>query len=201
MIERIVEELAGKGWCALPGFLADELTRELARDAETLHQSGRMLPAAIGQGGQRGIRADLRGDSIGWVDDTATSPAQAEFLARMENLRLAANRDLQLGLFDLECHFARYPAGTRYHRHLDVFRQDARRTLSVICYLNPGWREQEGGQLRLYTGADSASEQQYIDILPEGGTLACFLSHRFEHEVLPATRSRLSLTGWFRRRG
>jgi SM-20-related protein len=27
-----------------------------------------------------------------------------------------------------------------------------------------------------------------------------FLSERIEHEVLPATRERLSITGWFRRR-
>jgi len=29
----------------------------------------------------------------------------------------------------------------------------------------------------------------------------CFLSERFEHEVLPAKRERVALTGWFRRRG
>jgi SM-20-related protein len=27
-----------------------------------------------------------------------------------------------------------------------------------------------------------------------------FLTERFEHEVLAATRERLSITGWFRRR-
>ena len=32
------------------------------------------------------------------------------------------------------------------------------------------------------------------------GTLVAFLSSQFEHEVLPATRERCSLTGWFRRR-
>jgi SM-20-related protein len=28
----------------------------------------------------------------------------------------------------------------------------------------------------------------------------CFMSDRIEHEVRPASRERLSLTGWFRRR-
>ena len=37
--------------------------------------------------------------------------------------------------------------------------------------------------------------------LPQAGTLALFLSADMPHEVLPATRERLSLTGWFRRRG
>jgi SM-20-related protein len=36
-------------------------------------------------------------------------------------------------------------------------------------------------------------------VLPEGGTLVCFLSDRFHHEVLPARRERLSVTGWFTR--
>jgi hypothetical protein len=40
-----------------------------------------------------------------------------------------------------------------------------------------------------------------LEIWPEGGTLVAFLSDRFEHEVLPARRQRLSLTGWFRQRG
>ncbi len=38
-------------------------------------------------------------------------------------------------------------------------------------------------------------------MLPQLGTLAVFLSANLPHEVLPATRERLSLTGWFRRRG
>jgi SM-20-related protein len=36
---------------------------------------------------------------------------------------------------------------------------------------------------------------------PTGGCLVVFLSGEVPHEVLPATRERLSLTGWFRRRG
>jgi SM-20-related protein len=36
----------------------------------------------------------------------------ADYLARMESLRLAANRSLMLGLFDYEAHFARYRQGT-----------------------------------------------------------------------------------------
>jgi SM-20-related protein len=35
-----------------------------------------------------------------------------------------------------------------------------------------------------------------VDILPLAGRLVCFRSDQIEHEVLPATRERLSLTGW-----
>jgi SM-20-related protein len=199
VIDAVVQQLAEKGWCVLPGFLSDALVGRLAQDAAALHESGRLRLAATGQGAQREVRAGLRDDAIAWLDENSASPAQQEYLARMEALRLAANRELQLGLFDLEAHFARYPAGARYQKHLDVFQQDSRRTLSVICYLNAHWQEADGGQLRMYL--DDTDDSRHIDILPEGGTLACFLSHRFAHEVLPANRERLSLTGWFRRRG
>ena len=36
--------------------------------------------------------------------------------------------------------------------------------------------------------------------LPSAGTLVLSISAELPHEVLPATRERLSLTGWFRRR-
>jgi SM-20-related protein len=199
VIESVVQQLAEKGWCTLPGFLSGELVRVLAQDAHALYQSGQLRPAATGQGAQREVRAGLRDDAIAWLDERPASAAQREYLSRMEELRLAANRELQLGLFDLEAHFARYPAGARYQKHFDTFQQDSRRTLSVICYLNSSWQEADGGQLRLYL--DETGDSRHADILPEGGMLACFLSHRFAHEVLPASRERLSLTGWFRQRG
>jgi SM-20-related protein len=60
----------------------------------------------------------------------------------------------------------------------------------VICYLNENWKAEEGGQLRIY------EETNQIDVLPEAGRLVCFRSDKLEHEVLPASRARLSLTGW-----
>jgi Rps23 Pro-64 3,4-dihydroxylase Tpa1-like proline 4-hydroxylase len=62
-------------------------------------------------------------------------------------------------------------------------------------YLNDDWAASDGGELRMYTGG-GASE----DVLPRGGRLVAFLSDRFEHEVLPSSRERLSFTGWYRRR-
>lgn len=196
MIEAVIEQLVEQGWCVQPGFLAPELVRQLAQEAEALNQTGALQQAAIGQGEQRQIRTELRGDSIRWLEESSASPAQAELLSHLEALRQAANRDLQLGLFELEMHFARYPAGAGYGRHLDVFRQDSRRTLTAICYLNENWQPEHGGQLRI-----DLEDGNTLNVLPEAGTLVSFLSHRFPHEVLPATRPRLSVTGWFKRRG
>lgn len=68
--------------------------------------------------------------------------------------------------------------------------------VSLVLYLNDAWLPEQGGELRLYL-----DERRHQDVLPLGGSLVCFLSGQLPHEVLPATRERLSLTGWFRRRG
>lgn len=194
-MQNVVAQLADKGWAVEPDFLPPDLVRELASEAEHLHRSGQLSPAGTGQGQDREIRQEIRGDSIYWLDTLQPTRAQADYLQRMEALRLAINREMQMGLFDLETHFARYPAGAYYTKHLDVFRADSRRTLSVICYLNQHWSPGDGGQLRVHL-----QREEILDVLPEGGTLACFVSAKTYHEVLPATRTRVSLTGWFRRR-
>jgi len=194
-MDDIIAQLARQSWAIKRDFLASSLVSQLASEVESCYQSGRLIPAGTGQGSEREIRQEIRGDGIYWLDAQNATPAQTDYLERMETLRLAVNQELQLGLFDLEAHFARYPAGAFYKKHLDVFRTDERRTLSVICYLNENWQAGEGGQLRLYL-----ENEQTLDVLPNGGTLACFISAGLYHEVLPATRPRLSVTGWFRRR-
>jgi len=137
--------------------------------------------------------------------ETAPGPALAEekiiiraaTLARLEGLRLAVNEALYLGLFDAELHFAVYPPGAGYKRHLDRFRDDDRRTLTVILYLNPpDWSATDGGQLSFWPQDTGPA----LTITPRGGTLVTFFSDQFWHQVEPAHRQRLSLTGWFRRR-
>jgi SM-20-related protein len=83
-----------------------------------------------------------------------------------------------------------YPTGTFYKRHLDQFSREDHRKLSVICYLNHDWKDYEGGQLRAYV------QDEVIDVLPLAGRIVCFRSDQIEHEVLPASRPRLSITGW-----
>jgi SM-20-related protein len=129
-----------------------------------------------------------------WLEEKGSTNAQWDCLARFEELRLALNRELQLGLFEFECHFARYRAGSAYGRHLDQFAGNGGRLLSCVLYLNEAWLPADEGQLRLHLA------DRHVDIAPLGSRLVCFFSARFEHEVLPPRRQRLSLTGWFRRR-
>ena len=81
---------------------------------------------------------------------------------------------------------------------LKARKRDHLRSLRGKVSVDYDWRAEDGGQLRLYL--DESRDEEFHDVMPEGGTLVCFLSDGFWHEVLPATRARLSLTGWFRRR-
>ena len=155
--------------------------------------AGEFRPAAVGAGDGRAVRPAIRGDRIRWLT-MAAGDAERQVLARFEALRVALNRDLMLGLADLECHYAIYETGARYARHLDRSPKGAERVVSVVLYLNEDWVPGDGGELLIATpGGD-------VRVEPRAGTLVAFLSQRFEHEVLASLRTRRSLTGWFRLR-
>ena len=195
LLLRIVDDLAEHGWSQQNIFLPQDLTRALAAECRKRAAEGELAPAAVGRGPFSEIREGIRGDHIQWID-----PGQAEacdsYLSLMDSLREAINRGLFLGLEDFESHFAMYPPGAFYLKHVDRFRDDDRRMVSAVVYLNDGWLPEHGGQLRMYLDND-----RVYDVESVGGCLVVFLSGEVPHEVLPATRDRLSLTGWFRRRG
>lgn len=185
--------LVARGWWVGPDGLPAGLVQTLRGELKSLANSGRLRRAGIGRGRDFQIDADQRGDRIRWLKrDTL---AQCLFLDQMEKLRLELNRSLYLGLFEFECHFALYPAGRGYRRHLDSLRGAANRMVSVVIYLNDSWRPSDGGELVLYH-ADSDAE--LTRIVPCAGTMALFLSEEIPHQVLPARRPRASIAGWFR---
>jgi SM-20-related protein len=194
--ESIADEVAAQGYAVTPDFLSITEVAELASELRTLQQSGEMRGAGVGKDAE--VTNNVRGDFIHWLEESSASPAQQVYLQRLEELRLALNQTLYLGLFEFEGHFASYSPGAFYRKHLDQFQHDSQRALSCILYLNDSWLEEDGGQLRMYL--DENDDTVYRDIQPRGGTLVTFLSARYWHEVLPARRERLSITGWFRTR-
>lgn len=192
----IMGALTDKGWCVLPDFLPPETVAALRDECLARQETGRFHRAGVGPG-QAEVVADIRRDRILWLEQDDPNPAVRAYHDATETLRQAVNRDFFLGLHELESHFAVYPEGGFYKKHLDRFRDDDRRTLTAIVYLNDDWTEADGGLLRFWP--DPSGEGEAIDIVPSGGTLVTFLSELYWHEVLPARRARLALTGWFRR--
>jgi SM-20-related protein len=196
---RIADLVATQGYAVVEDFLPVAMIATLAQEAQAFRATGQMCRAGVGKAAEASVSDDLRGDFIHWLEAEQCSPAQHAYLDGLEILRQQINRSLYLGLFDFEGHFAIYPPGAFYRKHLDQFQQDSRRALTCILYLNQEWQEADGGKLRLYL--EESGEGESLAIAPRGGTLVTFLSSRFWHEVLPATKERLSITGWFRTRG
>jgi SM-20-related protein len=197
-VERILDDLAGTGVSIQPDFVPPSIVRALREEAFGLWEDGAFRRAGVGAGAEFGVRSEIRTDQILWLAEPFTD-AQRAYLDELERLRLAINQSLFLGLFSFEGHLAVYPAGSFYKKHLDRFQNATQRVVSCILYLNEDWSPEDGGQLRLYDGPED--DAGYRDVLPVGGTLAVFLSGDVYHEVLPAKRERVSLTGWFRTRG
>lgn len=186
----IAAGLAHAGWVVADAFLDTALVQALARECRELA----VAPAAVGRGSRHRDEA-VRGDRTHWLE-TGASAAQDALLARLDALRVALNERCFLGLADVEAHFAHYPPGARYVRHRDRFRDDDHRVVSLVCYLNESWDATcDGGALRLYDTGGAAQ-----DVAPVAGRAVVFLSADMEHEVLPATRDRLSVAAWLRRR-
>lgn len=184
--------LAADGWCVLSHLLDTAQTQALADECAAMHDASLLLPARTGAGR---TASSLRGDSTHWFASGAMSVAQQTFSDRLDALRIALNRELMLGLVDCESHYAVYRPGAGYARHLDCLRGNDARVVSAVFYLNHAWRDTDGGALRLYL-ADGSPR----DIYPHAGSLLLFLSAQFEHEVLTATRDRMSIASWMRQR-
>jgi SM-20-related protein len=188
--ELIANALADEGYAIIDDFLTGpEVIDILELDAFSGHTQT-FKKAGTGKQQQLQINEAIRGDYIKWLDKNTAAPPLKKYLGKLFELAEFLNQSLFLSIKDQEVHLAIYPPGTFYKRHLDQFKKDDHRILSAICYLNKDWQESDGGNLRLYTNTGS------IDVAPLAGRLVCFRSDMLEHEVLPATRNRLSLTGW-----
>ena len=194
-LETIINDLSKNGYAICDAFLSTKTISSLANMATKRYLSGAMTFAKTGK---QAKNTSIRGDSIFWLDENSHEPSVQAYFIKMHLLKNALNLHLFMNVQELETHLAVYPIGSVYEKHLDQFNQGEgvqTRQLSSVLYLNNHWLAADGGALRLHL-----NESEYLDIAPSAGKLVLFLSSQFWHEVLPATRDRISLTGWFRTR-
>ena len=194
-LETIINDLSKNGYAICDAFLSTKTISSLANMATKRYLSGAMTFAKTGQ---QAKNTSIRGDSIFWLDENSHEPSVQAYFINMHLLKNALNLHLFMNVQALETHLAVYPVGSTYKKHLDQFNQGEgvqTRQLSSVLYLNNHWLAADGGALRLHL-----NKSEYLDIVPSAGKLVLFLSSQFWHEVLPAKRDRISLTGWFRTR-
>jgi len=190
-LRKHLDELSEKMWTLIP--FDKQQSANLLKCAHLRLQSDQFRAAALAS--TQKVTTEIRNDEIFWLDAKARdlSSVEKDFLNFLESLCAEIKNDLRVSLSESECHFAFYSKGHFYQKHRDTTSLNNKRVFSFVLYLNPDWKNEDGGQLVGYS-----NEDVLFKILPEMGQLIVFRSD-LEHEVKPTLRDRFSLTGWFRK--
>jgi len=188
------EQLDRQGLAIVDNLLPTEVAKQLLVETISQFNQGEFHPALIGRGVSEQRISEVRGDNILWLEESTLSESQRIYFNLLGRLREHLSDYFRIGLPWAEIHLAAYPKASFYARHLDQFKETNNRIFSAILYLNEGWTESDGGQLRIYN-----EDGSHFDIEPKMNRFVCFRSDLVEHEVLHTNRTRFSVTGWIRR--
>ena len=195
--KQITNALSTTGWYVGDSIFSTSLTSDLSSRGHLLARAGHLRAAHVGRADGAQLSGRSRSDDTLWIMDAPDDAYEREALATVNTLRTDLNESLYLGARSTELHFARYAPGAFYVKHRDRFRDNDARLVSIVIYLNETWADDAGGELVIYD--DDVDGTRLACVSPRSGTMVCFLSDRFPHEVLPATKERFSLTGWLSR--
>ncbi len=196
LFETIIQDLISKKYSIVNNFFSSEEVRILRNSLLAKYEADKFKKSAIGKHFNEEIDKTIRGDFILWMDEKSANEAELLFFNKINELVRYLNTTCFLGILHKEFHYAVYPKGTFYKRHLDTFQNDDRRKLSMVCYLNEdNWLVENGGELTIYT------ENEDLDVLPLPGRLVIFESQVLEHEVkIVKASERMGITGWLKTR-
>ncbi|GGZ43286.1 2OG-Fe(II) oxygenase [Mesonia mobilis] len=200
LYESIIEDLLQRKYSVIDNFYSAEEVEVLRNGLLAKYEEDQFKKSAIGNKTNELVEKEIRGDFILWLNEAEAGTAENVFFNRVNNLVDYLNKTCFMGILHKEFHYAVYPEGTFYKRHLDTFQNDGRRKLSVVCYLNDEtWLEENGGELTIYV--DENGEEKAVDLYPFPGRVVIFESQELEHEVQRVKHSkRFSITGWLKTR-
>lgn len=192
--EKVIEDLLKQQYSVVDNFFNSHEVETLRNILLKKYEEDEFKKSAIGNQFTEQIVKSIRGDFISWIDENDLLPGEDHFFNKINDFILYINRTCFLGIQEREFHYALYPKGTFYKRHLDTFQNDDSRKLSIVCYLNDeDWQPSYGGELVLYKEED-------VMIYPLKGRVVIFESQTIEHEVKQVEQKRLSITGWLKTR-
>ncbi|PAW60690.1 MAG: hypothetical protein B9S37_08055 [Verrucomicrobiia bacterium Tous-C3TDCM] len=198
-MEELLHGMRAYGWGIAKNCFGSEEAAALRDACLASRARGDLHRAGVGRGDDMIVREEIRSDSVSWLDEQTPSVDLSRYQILLEKMRKSLNQEFYLGLLDFEGHFAVYPAAGFYKAHLDRPQGTSDRTVAVILYLNEHWQPGDGGELRIWTNRGE-KDGPFVMVQPQMGTMVCFLAEHFWHEVLPAHKERMSITGWFRQR-
>lgn len=188
LIDSFIEDKVG----IAENFLNVQLAAHLKENLIALFENKKLLNAGVGNNVV--VKQDklIRSDVIYWLDRKHDNQYENDFFDLMDEFVLYLNQTCYTGITGYEFHYTLYEQGTFYKKHIDQFQHNGSRQYSMIMYLNTDWKTEDGGELRIY----HADEEQNIS--PNNGKSVFFKSSDLAHEVLPANKQRMSITGWLK---
>ncbi|WP_286926149.1 2OG-Fe(II) oxygenase [Flavobacterium sp. UBA4197] len=197
--EQIIDDLLQQQYSIADDFFSDNEVIALRESLLQKYEEDNFKKSAIGNLSNEKIIDAVRGDFILWLNEEESNAAEKAFFNKINDFVQYLNRTCFMGIQNQEFHYALYPEGTFYKRHLDTFQNDSRRKLSMVCYLNEqNWQPDYGGELAIYK--DNNGLEVTENIYPVKGRMVIFESQLLEHEVKPVKQPRLSITGWLKTR-
>lgn len=191
--ERLIEGIVNHNYGICDHFIEADFAEELSKKLLSNFESNKFKQASIGKGPNLKQHLEIRSDSIMWIENDSCDPVERKYLDFVDEFMSYMNRTCYTSLKNFELHYACYSPGSFYRKHVDSFNNDISRQFSLIVYLNTGWTEADGGQLKLYL------KDNIVEILPISARAVCFPSHKIPHEVAESNKKRLSLTGWLKK--
>ena len=183
-------ELSMNDYVVIDTFLSTEILVQITDNFNRKIKAGVFRKAAVGATGNENIINEIRGDYTYWLEKGKDKELNNLFVV-FDEIMYQLNRHCFLSLSDYEFHFAHYPVGSFYKKHLDQFTGRNNRMISLIIYLNENWQPGDGGELCIYPKNKSPKS-----IAPLLNRCVLFKSDMLEHEVLTAKKPRKSITGW-----
>lgn len=199
LYEKVIHDLIEQQYSIVENFFTADEISALRATLQGKYEEDEFKKAAIGNRINENIIKSIRGDFILWLNENETDQAEKVFFAKVNDFSTYLNRTCFMGILQKEFHYAVYPEGTFYKRHLDTFQNDDRRKLSIVCYLNEeDWQPEYGGELVIYTHENGQETEKVVYPFP--GRVVVFESQVLEHEVKPVKQPRYSITGWLKTR-
>lgn len=190
VFEKIIQDMIGNGFSVTESFFEKEILIQLRLNLKQLLLDQEMIPAMVGRGSSKHLDHEVRSDVTHWMEGSLDK--EKNYQENVEVLIEFLNRTCYSNIKASEFYYIHYGIGNYYKKHKDAFKGEAGRQFSMITYLNDGWTAEDGGELVLFINGEE------IIILPEFGKTVIFKSDEIDHEVRPALRPRMSITGWLK---
>ncbi|MGZ3791579.1 MAG: 2OG-Fe(II) oxygenase [Bdellovibrio sp.] len=195
-LEKLFDDLALHNWASCDDIFHKSFSLALADECQTLHEQGAFNKAFIGYGQTKTVHSEIRGDYTYWLEESTSSALQRTLLVQLQTVMQNLNKNFYLNLKRFETHFAVYPAGSGYDKHVDNHRGSGARKITFLLYLNENWQKGHGGELSIFQPDQENVLMTQIE--PKLGTFVLFRSDLFPHQVEKSLHKRMSITGWLR---